>query len=241
MNELLAELPPICRLLFIGLWTIADREGRLEDRPKRIKAEILPYDECDINQLLSQLSKAEFITRYVVDNKRFVEVKNFKKHQHFHVREPASILPAPPQHRTSTGQAPDKPDAKTPLSFSFSLSSNTHTERSTIPKSNYTEKAVPANGKKKSLSGMFLDEWKKFNSVLQRYPNQVGVDEAFKEFQHTVKTEDDLITINQALDKYLKSRRVKRGFIKDAKTWFGEWRDWVNYEEPRKKLLKVKE
>ena len=35
-NELLAEIHPYGRLLFAGLWTLADREGRLEDRPKRI-------------------------------------------------------------------------------------------------------------------------------------------------------------------------------------------------------------
>ena len=40
-NEILGDLPPLTRLLFIGLWGIADREGRLEDRPKRIKKELL--------------------------------------------------------------------------------------------------------------------------------------------------------------------------------------------------------
>jgi len=36
----------LARLLYPGLWMLADREGRLEDRPLRIKAEILPYDTC---------------------------------------------------------------------------------------------------------------------------------------------------------------------------------------------------
>ena len=31
-NELLVGLPYEYRLLFIGLWTIADRDGRFEDR-----------------------------------------------------------------------------------------------------------------------------------------------------------------------------------------------------------------
>lgn len=38
MNDELAEIDPLGRLLFIGLWTIADREGRLEDRPARHKS-----------------------------------------------------------------------------------------------------------------------------------------------------------------------------------------------------------
>ena len=62
-NDTLAECSPLARLLFAGLWTIADRAGRLEDRPKRIKAALLPYDECDINDLLDQLVDRGFIAR----------------------------------------------------------------------------------------------------------------------------------------------------------------------------------
>lgn len=62
-NELLAEIDPLGRLLFAGLWTIADREGRLEDRAKRIKVALLPYDDCDIDGLLGQLEKHGF-TRF---------------------------------------------------------------------------------------------------------------------------------------------------------------------------------
>lgn len=54
-NEDLAECEPLARLLFAGLWCLADREGRLEDRPKRIRAELLPYDMCDADSLLNQL------------------------------------------------------------------------------------------------------------------------------------------------------------------------------------------
>lgn len=43
-NELLAEMPPEIRLLFMGLWCIADREGRFEERPKKIKMELFPCD-----------------------------------------------------------------------------------------------------------------------------------------------------------------------------------------------------
>ena len=68
-HEQLAELSPIHRLLFIGLWTQADREGRLEDRPKRLKVVLLPYDDCDVDQLLTELGGAGFILRYEIDEK----------------------------------------------------------------------------------------------------------------------------------------------------------------------------
>ena len=48
-NELLAELPFEYRILLQGLWCQADRDGLLEARPKRLKAEIFPYDDVDVD------------------------------------------------------------------------------------------------------------------------------------------------------------------------------------------------
>lgn len=93
-NEELAEIDPLGRLLFIGLWTLADREGRLEDRPKRIKIEILPYDNCDVDSLLTQLDDARFITRYVVNGKKYMQINKFIKHQNPHPKEAVSQIPA---------------------------------------------------------------------------------------------------------------------------------------------------
>jgi hypothetical protein len=122
-NEDMGGLPPIARLLFIGLWCLADREGRLEDRPKRIKAELFPYDNVNIDDMLNKLAAARFIIRYrameklpaqsdiasgaaeilpandgirseAVDN-RYIVIPKFKIHQNPHKNEAASILPAP--------------------------------------------------------------------------------------------------------------------------------------------------
>lgn len=101
MNDKLAEIDPLGRLLFIGLWTIADREGRLEDRPLRIKAEVLPYDNCDTVELLNQLEKRGFVFRYEVDGTGYIQITNFTKHQNPHYKEVASEIPAPPNHEDS--------------------------------------------------------------------------------------------------------------------------------------------
>lgn len=101
-NDILAECDPLARILFIGLWTISDREGRLEDRPKKIKAETLPYDNCDANALLNQLHNRGFIVRYEVENVAYIQIVNFSKHQNCHMKENASIIPASDKHHTST-------------------------------------------------------------------------------------------------------------------------------------------
>lgn len=84
-DEELADLPALDRLLFIGLWTEADSEGRLEDRPRRLKAILLPYDDHNVDEALTRLHESGFIVRYVVDDgvkeERFIQVRTFDKHQ----------------------------------------------------------------------------------------------------------------------------------------------------------------
>jgi hypothetical protein len=70
-NDALAALAPLTRLLFVYLWMLADREGRLEDRPARIAAQALPYDrDADINAMLDELRRAGFINRYLAAGRR---------------------------------------------------------------------------------------------------------------------------------------------------------------------------
>lgn len=99
MNDELAELSCEARLLFIGLWTIADREGRLEDRPKKIKSQICPYDKWDVEKLLDDLCNAKFITRYSVDGLKCIHINTFRKHQNPHQNEKESELPPPPSDK----------------------------------------------------------------------------------------------------------------------------------------------
>lgn len=107
-NDVLGEMPPLTRLLFAGMWTICDREGRLEDRPKKIRAEVLPYDDCDIESMLQDLEKHGFILRYAAGGIRAIQVLAWDKHQNPHVKEAPSTIPAPDKHDASTVQAPDK-------------------------------------------------------------------------------------------------------------------------------------
>jgi hypothetical protein len=92
-NEQLANCDPIGRILFAGLWCWADRAGRLDDRPLKIKAEILPFDNCDIEHLLEQLVKVGLIIRYQVNGSKFIEIPRFQNHQNPHPKEPETIIP----------------------------------------------------------------------------------------------------------------------------------------------------
>lgn len=116
-NEDLAKCDPLARLLFAGLWCWADREGKLEDRPERLKAEILPYDKVDVSKLLDQLAARGFILRYEASGKRCIQITTFAKHANPYKDEPSFDLPDPlPQVATPGNNLEDV----SPLPSSFS-------------------------------------------------------------------------------------------------------------------------
>src|ERR1051325_7668213 len=98
-NEVLANCSFPARLLFAGLWCLADCEGKLEDRPKKIKAEILPYDTVDIENLLAELEEHGFIVRYKIGSRkqlrRYILIPTFAKHQNPHPKERPQGYPDP--------------------------------------------------------------------------------------------------------------------------------------------------
>lgn len=105
-NELLVELDFATRLLFIGLWTEADKAGRLEDRPKRIKMALFPADSIDIDSMLSGLESMGFIRRYEKDGVKAIQIVNWAKHQNPHHTEKASVIPA--EHNAESKEADEK-------------------------------------------------------------------------------------------------------------------------------------
>jgi hypothetical protein len=92
LDDEVAALKPLTRLLYVGLWTQADRAGRLKDKPTRIKAAILPYDRCNVDAMLDELVTPGFITRYHVDGHDYIEIRNFGSHQRFN-NESTDVLP----------------------------------------------------------------------------------------------------------------------------------------------------
>lgn len=203
-NDILGELPPLARILFAGMWCHADREGRLHDRPKRLKAEILPYDECDVNGLIQCLHDAGMVLRYVVDGIGYIQCVNFTKHQNPHVKEAPSEIPAP----ESTGQAPDKNSEKTADSLLL------------IPDSLNPSKALSA----KADAG-YPDE---FEKTWQAYPRRLGDNpkrKAFRAWSARVKEGSTADEIHAGVVRYASfvrhTGKENTETVKHAATFFG--------------------
>ena len=112
-NELLGTEDPMVSLTFAGLWCLADKEGILEDRPLRIKAELFPYREnLDVNGYLTVLQRLGFIHRYVVNGVGYLQVINFEKHQCPHHTEKSKKYPKYQDVKDLTVKSPLSNDEK---------------------------------------------------------------------------------------------------------------------------------
>lgn len=94
--EYTSKLP--LRLAFIGLFTVADKEGRFKWRPRTLKLDVLPHDLLDFSEVLDALEQAGFIRRYEVGGEIYGWIPTFGKHQRFSGKEASakSLLPPPP-------------------------------------------------------------------------------------------------------------------------------------------------
>lgn len=114
-NEELAECSIWARFIFPGLWMLADREGRLEDRPKRIKGELLPFDPKDVDPLLNELEAHFFIIRYENDDGRFIQILKFNQHQSPHYSEKPSRIKPPKLQESAIDDGAPVPGITPPL------------------------------------------------------------------------------------------------------------------------------
>lgn len=74
-----------------------------------------------------------------------------------------------------------------------------------------------------------------FNSIKDKYPKKIGSSAAMRFFFQTVLNEHTFKEFENALDCYLRSRRVKEGFILDFHKWIEHWADWIDFKEPEEK------
>ncbi|TCG08359.1 hypothetical protein BZM27_12550 [Paraburkholderia steynii] len=101
------------RLAFIGLFTVADREGRFRYKPRTLKKDVMPYDEVDFERVLDALITRGFLVRYTsATGEALALIPTFTRHQHVNVKEPPSSLPSPefdepPESPADKGSARD--------------------------------------------------------------------------------------------------------------------------------------
>ena len=81
----IGRISPLARLLFIALWNFSDDFGISSASPRRILGECFENDEgiseLKVKSLLKELVSESLIESYYANDKEWISVKNWEKHQ----------------------------------------------------------------------------------------------------------------------------------------------------------------
>lgn len=99
-DEVVADLTPWARLLFIGTWNLADDEARLRWTPDYLNASLFMYDRhttAKVQTFMTELENHGLVIAYTggKSQQRLAYIPSFLKHQKINRPNP-SKLPAPP-------------------------------------------------------------------------------------------------------------------------------------------------
>lgn len=97
-DERVGELSHGARLLYVGLITMADDEGRLRALPASILGHVFPYDQDAPRKLdawLGEVVDSGMVVRYQDGGKPYLAFRHWARHQRIN-RPSISLLPAPP-------------------------------------------------------------------------------------------------------------------------------------------------
>lgn len=92
-DERLTECSVSARLLFIGLLNFADDAGNLQRSTRKIKMQIFPAESFDCEPLILELIAQRVITEYSLNGEKYLNIKNFLKHQVINRPSKSSIPP----------------------------------------------------------------------------------------------------------------------------------------------------
>lgn len=223
----IGDLPRDARLAFQALWCLADRDGRLLDRPRKIRGFAFRFDDDVTDEMVDEWlqilhdHRDRFITRYDVDGRRIIQVNGFQEHQSPHPREASDDLPPPPRGvpRETPGNFEESPEISRLAQKRLEPAGFPKTsERETNNQQPATRNPQPATN---NPPGPTFDEF------WAAYPNRRDRKAARRAWEKIKPTPELFAAMLAAIEREKCSDQWRRGIIPHAATWLnGErWED----------------
>lgn len=170
-NEKVSSLPHTGRLLFIGIFSNADDDGRLKASAKFLKAHIFPYDDDISSELIKELrdrcAQLGLIRLYTNGNQELLDIPGWREHQQIRKdRYTPSKLPNFEYSKDSMATNQQPPDNQ------LSTSGNHSIVKSSIVKSSI---GGPPKGARIKQANPINDIFNEMRSYLG-YPDRVKED-----------------------------------------------------------------
>jgi len=212
----MVRLSPFARLLYIGMWnfTLCDH-GHVADDSMKLKLQILPMDNVDIDELLAEIMAAGRVVRVAdKDGRSYLHVKRFEDHQKIDPRW-KTRCPACAQG-----------DSLSPIETQGSLGELTETPEPspTLPLGREgmgrESKKTPSSPAKPSME---------FDTFWAQYPRKVGKEAARKAFTKAMTKTTHAKIMTGVEDLRIRVAGKDPQFTPHPATWLneGRWDDEV--------------
>jgi hypothetical protein len=228
-NEELIQCSVWARYIFPGLWMLADREGRLEDRPIRIKIELLPADSQDVDQLLDELQARGFLVRYQNSDGKFIQISKFLTHQNPHYSEKPSTIKPPelPEKaaiiKSDSGKHPAMNGHPLPEN-SGELPEKAARKRGSQPPSSLTPSSL-------TPSSLSPDSGKEQEARASRF----ALLQIPPEWSQFCRQERPDLDPARTFERFADYWRAKPGADGRKLDWLATWRNWVRDEKSQQR------
>jgi hypothetical protein len=217
------------RLAFIGLFTVADREGRFKWRPRQIKLDVLPYDDIDFSRVLDALVTRGFVVKYASDGEEYGCIPSFTTHQVINNREKDSDIPeydsTELQIPVNTGPSQRVPNA-CPTRHDLAQAEGKGREGNKEEEKERNGQHVRDNADDEVDVEIVSD----FDQFWKAYPKKTGkvaAEKAFKKAKKNLPPTADLIAIIEAQKQQQQWKKDGGQYIPNPATWLnqGRWED----------------
>lgn len=207
-SKQVASLSRDARLLYIGLITLGDDDGRLKGDAVLLRSQVFPRDPditvAEVEAWLKEIVDSGLVTIYLVDDEYYLAHPNWTKYQTLRAdRKRDSKVPPPPDSILTTNAQPD------------------------VRQTSAQDKVSKDKKRKEKVDSLFEDFWKE-------YPNKTAKKKAKesweKAFRDVAFVDAHFLVVMNGLKKAKASKKwVKNGgeFIEHPTTWLNQerWND----------------
>jgi len=232
----LANCSPLARYLYPCIWCHVDGQQLIEADPRLHKKNAFPYDDsitvAQVQGWIDELVRERRLIRFMFDGRELLYCPKLKKHSRVYEDEPKKFNVPDDLIDSLKTSSPDlRTSAREPRGSS---AVDVLEEAEAKAKKGECEgKKPPAEKPKKPVLEL--------EAVFQEYPKRdnTGKSKGLTALRNQVKTPEDFELAKKAARNYaayveLKSEEPtwKPDFVKQFKTWAGEWRDWIDWKPP---------
>lgn len=211
VDDVMADLHPIDRLLYIGLWNFVDDEGYIEYKPRRIKMQVFPGNDYDVDAALLHLLHAGRVAQFDSDQGALLQVLKFGDHQKISHPTPTKFTGIA---RCNSGNAPESSGKIPP------------------PPESSLRKGKEGKGKDGEVHPA-VEHAKDFEIFWKAFPRKQGKQPALKRYLEARKRGVPAGVILAGAEAYARDQAgAERSKVKMAEGWLNSSRWDDDYSEP---------